>query len=240
MEAGVPGGVSPAAIDINMGCPVPKVVNNGEGSALLKDPTRAAAIVSAVKKAVSLPVTVKIRLGWDEEHLTGLEVAKACEEAGADLLVVHGRTRKQMYAGEANLSEIARIKASLRIPVVGNGDIRSAADAQRMLKVTGCDGLMVGRGAVGNPFVFREIRCMLEGIPFAPPTLGERLSFAKEQLEMAILEKGERIAVNESRKQLAEVIRNREGAAALRHRINTATSYAEIREILSEISELSE
>ena len=232
LEGGVLGGIAPAAIDINMGCPVPKVAGNGEGSALMKDPALAARIVAATVKATHLPVTVKIRTGWDENSLNAPEVARAVEAAGASLLVVHGRTRKQMYSGEASLREIARVKQAVSIPVVGNGDVKDASTARRMLEETGCDGIMIGRGAVGNPYVFQEIAAMLEGREFLRPTLRDRLELALYQLTLAAEEKGERTAVMESRKQLAEVIRGTEGAAALRGRINMAASIEEIREIL--------
>ena len=232
LEGGVLGGIAPAAIDINMGCPVPKVAGNGEGSALMKDPALAARIVAATVKATHLPVTVKIRTGWDENSLNAPEVARAVEAAGASLLVVHGRTRKQMYSGEASLREIARVKQAVSIPVVGNGDVKDASTARRMLEETGCDGIMIGRGAVGNPYVFQEVAAMLEGREFLRPTLRDRLELALYQLTLAAEEKGERTAVMESRKQLAEVIRGTEGAAALRGRINMAASIEEIREIL--------
>ena len=190
-------------------------------------------IVSATVKATRLPVTVKIRLGWDEESQNAPLLAQHLEAAGASLIVVHGRTRRQMYAGEANLSGIAAVKRAVSIPVVGNGDVKDAKSARRMLAETGCDGLMIGRGAVGNPFVFEEIAAHLDGRPYTPPTLAERLSFALHQLRLAALDKGEHTAVMESRKQLAEVIRGSTGAAALRGRINTAASIAEIQEILS-------
>ena len=240
LEGGAAGGIAPSAIDINMGCPVPKIAGNGEGSALMKDPRRAAAIVSATVKATRLPVTVKIRLGWDEESQNAPLLAQHLEAAGASLIVVHGRTRRQMYAGEANLSGIAAVKRAVSIPVVGNGDVKDAKSARRMLAETGCDGLMIGRGAVGNPFVFEEIAAHLDGQPYTPPTLAERLSFALHQLRLAALDKGEHTAVMESRKQLAEVIRGSTGAAALRGRINTAASIAEIQEILADASLLGE
>ena len=240
LEGGAAGGIAPSAIDINMGCPVPKIAGNGEGSALMKDPRRAAAIVSATVKATRLPVTVKIRLGWDEESQNAPLLAQHLEAAGASLIVVHGRTRRQMYAGDANLSGIAAVKRAVSIPVVGNGDVKDAKSARRMLAETGCDGLMIGRGAVGNPFVFEEIAAHLDGRPYTPPTLAERLSFALHQLRLAALDKGEHTAVMESRKQLAEVIRGSTGAAALRGRINTAASIAEIQEILADASLLGE
>ena len=233
LEAGLAGGAPPAAIDINMGCPVPKVAGNGDGSALLQNPALAGQVVAAVVKAVSLPVTVKIRIGWNRDHLTGPEVAQRCEDAGAVLLAVHGRTRAQMYSGMADLEQIARVKDAVHIPVVGNGDIRDAESAKRMLLQTGCDGLMIARGAVGNPYVFREVACMMDGLPFTPPTLSERLTFALEQLSLAAADKGERVAVNESRKQLAEVIRGIRGAAELRGEINRTDTLDGLRTLLA-------
>lgn len=240
LEGGVLGGIAPSAIDINMGCPVPKIAGNGEGSALMRDPRLAARIVAETVKATRLPVTVKIRLGWDDDSRNAPLVARHLEAAGASLITVHGRTRRQMYAGEADLGGIAEVKRAVSIPVVGNGDVKDAESAKRMLEETGCDGIMIGRGAVGNPYVFREIAAWMDGEPFSPPTLGERLDFALYQLTLAARDKGEHSAVMESRKQLAEVIRGSAGAAALRGRINMASSLAEIREILADASLLGE
>lgn len=240
LEGGVLGGIAPSAIDINMGCPVPKIAGNGEGSALMRDPHLAARIVAETVKATRLPVTVKIRLGWDEESRNAPLVARHLEAAGAALITVHGRTRRQMYAGEADFGGIAEVKRAVSIPVVGNGDVKDAESAKRMLEETGCDGIMIGRGAVGNPYVFEEIAAWMDGEDYTPPTLGERLDFALYQLTLAARDKGERSAVMESRKQLAEVIRGSAGAAALRGRINMAASLAEIREILAEASLLGE
>ncbi len=228
VAAGMAGGVPPSAIDINMGCPVKKIVSAGDGSALMKNPALVHAIVDAVVKVVSLPVTVKIRAGWDEKSKNAVEVAKAAEAGGASLVAVHGRTRNQMYSGTADLKIIADVKNALQIPVVGNGDIDSAAAARRMLLETGCDGLMIGRGAVGNPFLFAEIRAAMDGTPYTPPTPTERVDTALRQLRLAIEEKGEMVAVTESRKQFAAYLHGLRGAAAVRGRINAALTYAEV------------
>ena len=231
---GMAGGVPPSAIDINMGCPVKKIVSAGDGSALMKSPALVYDIVSAVTAAVSLPVTVKIRAGWDDAHKNAVEVAKAAEAGGASLIAVHGRTKAQMYSGKADLSIIADVKKALQVPVVGNGDIASAADALRMRGETGCDGLMIGRGAVGNPFLFAEIRAALDGRDYTPPTPHERVETALYQLRLACEEKGERVAVTESRKQFADYLHGLRGASAVRGRINAALTYAEAEALAKE------
>ena len=225
---GMDGGVVPSAIDINMGCPVKKIVTAGDGSALMKSPTLVYDIVKAVVSAVSLPVTVKIRAGWDEEHKNAVEVALAVEEAGASLVAVHGRTRNQMYSGKASLETIANVKDALHIPVVGNGDITSAADALRMKRETRCDGLMIGRGAVGNPFIFSEIRAAMDGEAYTPPTARVRMETALHQLRLAIEEKGEREAVLSARKQFADFAAGMRGAAALRAEAHRAETYRDL------------
>lgn len=227
---GMDGGVVPSAIDINMGCPVKKIVSAGDGSALMKNPTLAHDIVKAVVSAVSLPVTVKIRAGWDEEHKNAVEVALAVEEAGASLVAVHGRTRNQMYSGHASLDIIAYVKDALHVPVIGNGDITSAADALRMKRETGCDGLMIGRGAVGNPFLFEEIRAALDGEIYLPPSAETRMETALWQLRLAVDEKGEREAVLSARKQFADFAAGLRGAASLRAAAHRAETYAELAE----------
>ena len=160
--------ISPAAIDINMGCPVRKITSNGEGSALMKDPALAARIVEATVKATSLPVTVKIRAGWDSESINAPEMAKMLESAGASAICVHARTKEQLYFPGIDLSVIACVKEAVKIPVIGNGDIYCAADARKMINETGCDGVMIGRGAQGNPWIFSEIVDELEGREYTP------------------------------------------------------------------------
>lgn len=230
--AGCTSEVRPAAIDINMGCPVHKIVSNGEGSALLRDIPLAGRIVRAVCHAVDLPVTVKIRIGFDEDHLCAVEMAQELEAAGAAAICVHGRTREQMYRPGVNLEAIAAVKAVVSIPVIGNGDIMSAADALNMKKVTGCDGLMIARGAMGNPWLFAEIAAALEGKEFVPPTLEERIETAIGQMARMIEEKGERVGFAESKKQMAWYIHGVVGAAEARGRLMTATSKNEAEEIM--------
>ena len=225
------GEVLPAAIDINMGCPVPKIVGNGEGSALLRNPALAAEIVAACARAVKLPVTVKMRIGWDAQSINAVDFARRMEDAGAAALCVHGRTRAQMYAGHADLSVIAAVCAAVRIPVIGNGDITDPASAARM-RETGCAGIMIGRGAVGNPFLFRALTDAAEGRRPAPPSLAERVETALRQLRYAAADKGEIIAVRESRKQIACYVKGAPNVAAFRAAVNAATTYAEVEALL--------
>lgn len=228
ISSGVFGGATPAAIDINMGCPVPKIFKNGEGSALMKNPALIEKICSAAVKKTTLPVTVKIRLGIDENSKNAVECALAAEAGGAALVVVHGRTRVQMYSGEADYIEIEKVKKSLHIPVVANGDINDAERALSVLEKTGADGLMIGRGAVGNPFIFEEIKSCLAGKEYCFPTLARRAEVALHQLRLSVLDKGETVAVKEARGQIAQYLRSFKGAAALRAAINRAESYEEV------------
>ncbi|MBR5797943.1 MAG: tRNA-dihydrouridine synthase, partial [Clostridia bacterium] len=230
--AGCTSEARPAAIDINMGCPVHKIVSNGEGSALLRDISLAGRIVRAVTAAVDLPVTVKIRIGFDAEHICAVEMAKELEASGASAICVHGRTREQMYRPGVDLEAIAAVKAAVSIPVIGNGDIMSAADALNMKKVTGCDGLMIARGAMGNPWLFAEIAAALEGREFVPPTLQERIETALSQMAQMIEEKGLRVGFAESKKQMAWYIHGVAGAAEARGRLMTATSPDEAQAVM--------
>ena len=228
------GFVSPCAIDINMGCPVHKIFSNGEGSALMRDPDLIYRITKAVKENTDLPVTVKHRTGVDSSSINAVECAQAAESGGASLITVHGRTRVQMYSGTVDRETIKNAKQSVHIPVIANGDILSGADALSMLSDTGADGIAIGRGAVGNPFIFREVICALEGNTFTPPTLEEKVEIALLQLRLAIEDKGERVAVPESRKQIASYLHSFRGAAAIRAKINQALEYGEIERILTE------
>ncbi len=225
----------PAAIDINMGCPVHKIVGNGEGSALMKNPKLAADIVKAVKKKISLPVTVKIRAGWDKDSINAPEMAKMLEDAGASLIAVHGRTRMQMYAPSSDNKVIAAVKKAVSVPVVGNGDIYSALDAIRMFEETGCDGVMIARGALGNPWLFEEITARLNGVPYTPPSVSERLSQAIIQIEQMIKEKGEYVAIAESRKHLSWYTKGMNGATRARAEINSAKTFDELKKILNSL-----
>lgn len=234
---GACGEVPPSAIDINMGCPMAKIVGNGEGAALLKDPDRAAAIVRAVANAVSLPVTVKIRIGWDKEHICAVDFARRMEEAGAALICVHGRTREQMYAPSADWETIARVKEAVSIPVLGNGDLFSATDALKMLRETNCDGIMIARGAQGNPWIFAEILAALESRPYSPPTLAERIAVAAEHAALLVKEKGEKIGIAEARKHLAWYTHGLRGSAAVRGKLMRVESLDEIPPLLEQLEE---
>ncbi len=233
---GASGEIPPSAIDVNMGCPMAKIVGNGEGSALMKDPERAEAIVRAMVRAVKLPVTVKIRAGWDAEHINAVELAKRLEQAGAAAVCVHGRTRTQMYAPSADWEIIRQVKEAVSIPVIGNGDIFCAADALRMIKETGCDGVMIARGAQGNPWIFEEVRCAMDGTLYVPPTTEERLSLALEHARDLVREKGERTGIAESRKHMAWYTHGVRGASSARAKLMTVNSLTDIAEILSELA----
>lgn len=226
------GCAAPSAIDINMGCPVNKIFTNGEGSALMKSPSLIYEIVRQTSCATSLPVTVKIRIGVDEKSINAVECALAAEEGGAKLITVHGRTRVQMYSGEVNREIIKNVKDSLHIPVIANGDILSGADAVSMMRDTGADGIAIGRAAVGNPFIFSEVRAALSGEEYREPTLSERAECALRQLRLASFDKGERIAVPEARKQIASYLKGFRGAATIRALVNSATSYGEVERII--------
>ncbi len=224
--------VPPSAIDINMGCPVKKVTGNGEGSALLKNPVLAGQIIEAVVKATHLPVTVKLRAGWDGDSINAPEMARIAEASGAAMICIHGRTREQMYEPGVNREIIAAVKAAVSIPVLGNGDIYTAADALSMMRDTGCDGVMIARGAMGNPWIFSEIRAALSGKAYKYPAPSERFEVALGQVREMIEEKGERVGVAEAKKHLAWYCHGIEGAAATRSRIMQATGYAELEAIM--------
>ena len=232
VAAGTAGGDVPTAIDLNFGCPVRKIVSNGEGSALMRTPKKIGEIVSAVVRATPLPVTVKIRAGWDANEKNAAECARAAEAAGCAAVFLHARTRSQFYSGSADLEVIAEVKRAVRVPVVGNGDIADAKSALRMLRETGCDGLMIGRAAVGCPFVFREIRAALNGDAIPSVTPAERLDAALMQLDLAIADKGEKVAVMESRKQAAQYLFGLRDAASYRREICEAKSREEVAAIL--------
>lgn len=234
VAAGVGGGVAPTMIDLNMGCPVHKIVSGGDGSALMRDPALAERIVRAVRDAVKIPVTVKIRLGWDDAHRNAPEVARAAESGGADAVFVHGRTRTQFYAGTADYRGIGEVVRAVSLPVIGNGDVRDAEGGARLLRESGCAGIMVGRGAVGNPFLFRTLAALLSGQPLPPPPTGaEKYAVAKRQLTLAAKEKGESVAVLEARKHLGEYLRGIRGGSTARAEIFRAESAGEMLRILA-------
>ena len=228
ISGGIAGGVMPVAIDINMGCPVKKIYSNGEGSALMHSPLLIEKIVRAVKGSTHLPVTVKLRTGVDSKHINVLECALRAEEGGASLITVHGRTREQMYSGQIDKESIKKVKAAVKIPVIANGDITTAKGALELLSYTGADGVMIGRGAVGNPFIFSEINALVEGREYEEPTLNKRIEVALLQLRIAIEEKGEARAVCEARKQIALYLHGFRGSAKLRADINKAETYEEV------------
>lgn len=222
-------------IDLNMGCPVPKIVNNGEGSALMKQPDLAYEILTAMVKAVDIPVTVKFRAGWDDAHRNAVEIAKAAEAAGVAAVAVHGRTRQQFYEGKADWSIIADVKQSVKIPVFGNGDIFSAADGLRMLAETGCGGLMVGRGADGNPWIFQQLRAALLNQPYKEQIpLNEKLELAAEHLRMLIELKGEYISVKEMRRHISAYLKGMPHAAEYRSRFHKMDTHDQFMELLEE------
>ncbi|MDD6682185.1 MAG: tRNA dihydrouridine synthase DusB [Clostridiales bacterium] len=223
------------AIDINMGCPAQKVVGGGAGSALMKTPEIAEKIVRDVKKSTFLPVTVKMRLGWNDESKNALDFAKRMEDAGADGLTIHGRTRMQQYSGKADWETIARAKQAVSIPVIANGDIVDGKSALECIRVTGCDGLAIGRASLGNPWLFAEIKAAMAGREYTPPSYQEVMETAMNQAREMLAWKGEKSAVLEMRKHFSWYIAGRRGAAQLRTRLNLATSFQDVEKLLQEL-----
>lgn len=225
---------APCAIDINMGCPVKKIVGGGDGSALMKNPSLAGKIIEKTVLACPLPVTVKIRAGYDRGHKNAVEIARIAEECGAAAVCVHGRTREDMYIdGAVDREIIAQVKHALSIPVIANGDITCADDFIEMLRFTGCDGGAVGRASLGNPFIFEQITSALEGKAYTSPTPLQRLDAAREHIRALIKEKGQ-LGVFESRKHAGWYTKGIRGGSAVRERINRAESAEEMEEILNE------
>ena len=222
----------PDFIDINMGCPAPKITGGGAGSALMRDPALCGRIVEAVVKAVDLPVTVKMRKGWDEGAVTCVEVARRCEAAGAAAIAVHGRTREQMYTPPIDPGCIAAVKAAVSVPVIGNGDVTSAAEALALLRQTDCDAVMIGRGALGSPWLFAEVKAALAGEPLPPrPGLRQRMAVMCAQLYSMCEEKGEEAAMRQARTQAPYYMKGLRGAAQLRRAACGLTVYRDAEEL---------
>ena len=220
-------------IDINMGCPVPKVVNNGEGSALMRNPELAAEIVSAMVKAVDVPVTVKFRKGWDDASVNAVEFARRMEAAGASAIAVHGRTRMQYYSGKADWNIIGQVKEAVTVPVIGNGDIFAPEDGKAMLEQTNCDGIMLGRGALGRPWLYRQmIEYLRTGGYEGEPTLEQRRQVITHHARLICEEKGERVAMKEMRKHIAWYYKGLPGAARMRDAINTVATMEDLEHLL--------
>lgn len=228
-------------IDVNMGCPVPKIVNNGDGSALMRNPELTYEILARMAEAVTIPVTVKFRSGWNEKNINAVEIAMKAEKAGVAAVAVHARTREQFYSGRADWSVIKAVKEAVRIPVFGNGDIKNAADGARMLAETGCDGLMVGRAADGNPWIFSELRAMLLGeAPPEPVSLEARFELMRRHLAMLIDNKGETVAVKEMRRHSNAYIKGLPHAAEYRARFNRIETPADCLNMVGEYMALLE
>lgn len=224
----------PSTIDINMGCPVKKIVSSGDGSALMQNIDLAEEIIKECVKASAVPVTVKFRAGWDKNSINCVEFAKMAEGAGASAIAIHGRTRAQMYEPSANWEYIKNVKEAVKIPVIGNGDIYSADDALRMIEETGVDSVMIGRGALGNPFIFKEIKAKMKGEAYDEPTPRQRVETALCHTRLMIEDKGEKIAIPESRKHVSWYLKGLRGNAPVRVEINHATTYDELEKILND------
>jgi nifR3 family TIM-barrel protein len=224
-----------ALLDINMGCPVPKVVNNHEGSALMKDPVLAGMIIESVVRAIDKPVTVKIRKGFDEEHVNAVEMAHIAQESGASAVAVHGRTREQYYSGRADWDIIRQVREAVSIPVIGNGDVTDAGSAQAMLEQTGCDAVMIGRACQGNPWIFKELSMADEGLKYEGPTVRERKDMILEHAGMLIECKGEYIGIREMRKHAAWYTQGLPGSSKLRGKLGEILNYNDLEELIEAI-----
>lgn len=223
-------------IDINMGCPAPKIANNGDGSAIMKNPNLAGEIVKAVVSKTNVPVTVKVRKGWDEESVNAVQIALIAEDAGASAITVHGRTRQQYYSGKADLDIIKAVKEAVKIPVIGNGDITDGKSAKHMIDYTGCDGIMIGRAAQGNPWIFKEVISYLEtGIIPPSPTVEERKEIILKHLNLLVLYKGEHRGIMEARKHMAWYVKGIKSGARIREEIFKASTFDEMKRIIEKI-----
>lgn len=221
-------------VDINMGCPAPKIVKNGDGSALMKDPKLIDKILKKVIKVSEKPVTIKFRMGWDHDNLNGLEIAKIAEERGVAAITVHGRTRDMFYSGQADWDYIRKIKEAVSIPVIGNGDVFRPEDGIRLLKETACDAIAIGRGAMGNPWIFKRINNLLNGLEDEKPSDDEVIKLGIRHLEMVCQIKGENVGVKEMRKHLAWYIKGMKNSSEVRNRINTINTPLELIELLKD------
>lgn len=223
-------------IDINMGCPAPKIVGNGDGSALMKSPDLAARIVAAVKQAVSVPVTVKFRMGWDAQSVNCVEFARLCEQAGADMVAVHGRTRSQQYSGTANWDIIRAVKEAVTIPVAANGDVFAPQDVPRILAHTGADFVMIGRGSLGDPWIFERAHALMQTGVLPPlPPFAERIDTAVRQIELAVADKGERVALLEARKHVNWYLKGVSHVRDFKKRISALTRLDELYALADEM-----
>jgi len=225
-------------MDINMGCPARKVVSGGDGSALLLDPDKAYKIMETVQRNTNLPCTIKTRLGYDDEHMTAIELCRAAESLGFLWVGIHGRTRAQQYSGTANYQAIGELKAQLKIPVIANGDVFTPEDAIRIQKETGADGIMIGRGCMGNPWLFRTARQALEGKPVEKETLLERIEMAMLQAEWMVAFKGERLGIVEMRKHVGHYISGLRGATAIRRQVNFMVTLEEMCTLLNTLRDM--
>lgn len=227
-------------IDLNFGCPAPKITGNGEGSAMMREPELIGEVTKAAVEATKLPVTVKIRAGWDEICINAVEVAQICEQAGAKAVAVHARTRMQQYSGHADWKIIRDVKKSISVPVLGNGDVRSGADALRMIDETGCDGVIVGRAAQGNPWLFAEIRAAVCGKEWSPPTPADRVEMVLRHFDLEVQLHGDKKGLLEMRKHIAWYVAGLPGASKFRENINTMVGAEAVKDALREFGAMVE